>query len=144
MTTNTDRTADASATLISALRAGGYAVETVTTGAVIVDGQHIDACRWDDMAMSWDGTADGLEELGWDLAADAMRDERARLTSAAMNDMALSTLGWVGEGEDRSLSEAIPLPLARELASRLIGSGIDASVATDNDDRAMGWVYARE
>ena len=142
--TTTDRTADATTALLAALHAGGYAVETLVTGAVIVDGQHIDASAWDTMAMSWDGTADGLEELGWDMAAEAMRDERARLTSAAMRAMALSSIDWEGDGEDRCLAEAIPLPLARELASRLIACGIEASVATDNDDREMGWVYARE
>lgn len=73
--TTTDRTADATIALLAALRAGGYTVETVTTGAVIIDGQHIDSGAWDRMAMSWDGTADGLEDLGWEQAADAMRDD---------------------------------------------------------------------
>jgi hypothetical protein len=67
-----------------------------------------------------------------------------QIIAETLAKMALSTLELEGEGEDRSLSEAIPLPLARELASRLIACGIEASVATDNDDREMGWVYARE
>lgn len=77
MTTTTDRAADSTTALIAALRAGGYTVETVTTGAVVVDGQHIDSGAWDTMAMSWDGTADGLEDIGWDMAAESMREGEA-------------------------------------------------------------------
>jgi hypothetical protein len=58
--------------------------------------------------------------------------------------MALSTLELEGEGDDRSLSEAIPLPLANELAGRLRGHGFEVSVARDNDDRGLAWVYVAE
>jgi hypothetical protein len=83
MNSTTDRTADATTALLAALHAGGYAAETLVTGAVIVDGQHIDASAWDTMAMAWDGTADGLEDLGWDRAADAMRDGEDAVIAAA-------------------------------------------------------------
>lgn len=89
----TDRTADSTTALLAALRAGGYAVSTVVTGAVIVDGQHIDAGSWDSMAMSWDGTADGLDELGWGRAADAMRDDEA----LAAGHVACECGEWSGE-----------------------------------------------
>jgi hypothetical protein len=63
------------AALLAALRAGGYDVQTPVTGSVIVDGQEIDSAAWDRMVMEWDGSADGLEDMGWEHAADAMRDE---------------------------------------------------------------------
>ena len=81
MTITTYRAADSTTALLTALRAGGYTVETLVTGAVIVDGQHIDASAWDSAAMAWDGTADGLEDLGWDMAAEAMREVEATATT---------------------------------------------------------------
>ena len=78
MTTMTtmDRNAAAGTTaLIAALRAGGYDVQTPVTGSVIVDGDEISPAAWDRMVMEWDGSANGLEDMGWKRAADAMRDE---------------------------------------------------------------------
>lgn len=74
-----DRTA-ASATeaLMEALRRA-HAVRSTTAGNVLVDEgtdheRDIAPADWDQMAMSWDGTADGLESMGWEAAAEAMRD----------------------------------------------------------------------
>lgn len=66
--------ATATERLLAALRRA-YKVETPVTGSVIVDGREITSQEWDQMAMAWDGTADGLEALGWEEAAEAMRDE---------------------------------------------------------------------
>jgi len=66
-----------------------------------------------------------------------------QIIADTLRKMAL-TLEMDGEGEDRSLSEAIPLPLANELAGRLRGHGFTVSVSTDNDDREMAWVYVAE
>lgn len=41
---------------------------------VIVDGETLEANAFDAAAMAWDGTADGLEDLGWEAAAEALRD----------------------------------------------------------------------
>jgi len=59
--------------LLDALRRA-HTVETSVTGCVYVDGKEIDAQAWDHMEMTWDGSADGLEDFGWEAAADAMRD----------------------------------------------------------------------
>ena len=44
---------------------------------VIVDGKTIASHRFESLALAWDGTADGLEEFGWEAAAEALRDEEA-------------------------------------------------------------------
>lgn len=49
--------------LLSALTEAGYAVETHVTGAVSVDGRLIDAQSFERLAMLWDGTGEGIEEL---------------------------------------------------------------------------------
>jgi hypothetical protein len=67
-----------------------------------------------------------------------------QIIAETLAKMALSTLALEGEGDDRSLSEAIPLPLATELAGRLRGHGFEVSVARDNDDRNLAWVYVAE
>lgn len=74
-----DRTA-ASATeaLMEALRRV-HTVHSTTAGNVLVDEgtdheRDIAPADWDQMAMGWDGTADGLESMGWEAAAEAMRD----------------------------------------------------------------------
>ena len=66
--------AAATTDLLDALKRA-HAVTTCTDGSVTVDGERLESQAWDDMAMRWDGTADGLEELGWDAAAEAMRDD---------------------------------------------------------------------
>lgn len=73
-----DRTIDraqaqATLSLLDALRLA-HEVETPVTGSVIVDGEEITSEAWDRMAMTWDGTPDGLEELGYEDAAEALRD----------------------------------------------------------------------
>lgn len=69
---------------------------------------------------------------------------RAEIIAETLRKMALSTLKLEGEGDDRSLSESIPLPLANELAGRLRGHGLTVSVSTDNDDRGQAWVWIAE
>ena len=66
--------AAATTDLLDALKRA-HAVTTCTDGSVTVDGERLDSAAFDAQAMSWDGTADGLEELGWEDAAEAMRDD---------------------------------------------------------------------
>lgn len=67
-----------------------------------------------------------------------------QIITETLREMALSTLEMDGEGEDRSLSESIPLPLANELAGRLRGQGLTVSVSTDDTDREKAWVWIDE
>lgn len=60
---------------------------------------------------------------------------------AALQSMALDTLTLDGEGEDRTLSEAIPVPLAQQLCARLEAHDVPASWAHDGEDRELAWVY---
>ena len=79
MTTNlttADRSADAKTALLDALKRA-HKIETYCNGNVSIDGEILDKGPFEATAMSWDGTADGLEDLGWEMAADAMRDEEA-------------------------------------------------------------------
>jgi hypothetical protein len=66
--------ANATTALLNTLKRS-HTVTTCTDGSVTVDGERIESQAWDDMAMRWDGTADGLEDLGWEDAAEAMRDD---------------------------------------------------------------------
>lgn len=66
--------ASATMTLLDALRLA-HQVECPVTGTVIIDGEEVSSGAWDAMAMAWDGSADGLEDMGYSDAADAMRDE---------------------------------------------------------------------
>lgn len=49
-------------------------LRSIVSGAVLVDGQEIDAEAWDHACMAWDGSPDGLRDLGWDAAADAAEE----------------------------------------------------------------------
>mgnify|MGYP001579847251 CR=1 FL=1 len=75
-------TADATTALLDALRRC-YGVEThVTGGVTIIDPlkirHELDAEEFDRMSVAWDGTADGLEDLGWGSAAEAIREREVR------------------------------------------------------------------
>jgi len=59
------RTGNAITALIAAIRESGRMVECFVNGNVNVDGDIIDADAFDRMAMAWDGTEDGLEDLGF-------------------------------------------------------------------------------
>jgi len=63
----------ASERLIAALRATGRTVETPVTGSVLVDGEEVSSEAWDRLVQAWDGTEDGLEDLGWELREDEDR-----------------------------------------------------------------------
>lgn len=97
MTTNlttADRSADAKTALLDALKRA-HAVETYCNGNVSIDGEILDKGPFEATAMSWDGTADGLEDLGWERAADAMRDdeEEAQIERAAAWEDAAAEAG---------------------------------------------------
>jgi hypothetical protein len=62
---------------------------------------------------------------------------------AELAKLALVGIDLEDSGDDSSLSEAIPVPLAQKLTSRLQSLGLEASWAPDNDDRELAWVYIR-
>lgn len=66
--------ANATTALLDALKKI-HKIETHCNGNVEVDGEMVESATFDAQAMTWDGTADGLEELGWEQAAEAMRDD---------------------------------------------------------------------
>ena len=43
------------------------------TGSVLVDGEEVSSEAWDRLVQAWDGTEDGLEDLGWELREDEDR-----------------------------------------------------------------------
>ncbi len=59
------RTGDSITVLMTALRESGREVESHVNGAVTVDGETINSEDFDRAAMAWDGTDDGLEDLGF-------------------------------------------------------------------------------
>lgn len=59
------RAANAITALIEALREGGHDVEGHVNGAVTIDGETLNSDEFDRAAMAWDGTEDGLEDLGF-------------------------------------------------------------------------------
>jgi hypothetical protein len=59
------RTGGAITSLLDALREAGHEAEGHVNGAVTVDGETIDSEDFDRAAMAWDGTEDGLEDLGF-------------------------------------------------------------------------------
>jgi len=67
-----------------------------------------------------------------------------QIIAETLSTFGLSAPSLEGDGEDRSLSEAIPLQAAKELARKLQGHGVEVSVARDNDDRGLAWVYVAE
>ena len=98
------------------------------------------------------------ELKGWDLSpewTDETREtvtltvpawsvEGADVTIVTEELAALCIVGPAleGEGDNRSLDTAIPVPLAQQLCARLQARGVDASWAPDHDDRELAWVYA--
>ena len=50
---------------LAALSEAGHDVESHCNGAVTVDGEIIESDAFDRCAMSWDGTEEGLEDLGF-------------------------------------------------------------------------------
>lgn len=54
---------DAITDLLSALREAGHAVETHVTGAVSIDETTIKGEDFERLALAWDGTPEGIEEL---------------------------------------------------------------------------------
>lgn len=54
--------------LLAALRLA-YPVECHWDGSVTVNGDDIGSVEFERRAIAWDGTADGLDELGYGLAA---------------------------------------------------------------------------
>jgi len=86
--------ADATTALLDALKRT-HTVETHCNGNVSIDGEILDKGPLEAQAMAWDGTADGLEDLGWERAADAMRDdeEEAQIERAAAWEDAAAEAG---------------------------------------------------
>jgi hypothetical protein len=100
-----------------------------------------DACR----PEGHRGTAayGGLEVVSVP-ARVAAADETHRVIAETLSTFGLAAPSLEGHGEDRSLSEAIPLQAAKELARKLQEHGLEVSVARDNDDRDLAWVYVAE
>ncbi len=90
-------TGNATTALLAAFRRA-YTVETHVTGGVTITDplkirHEIDAEGVDRMAMSWDGTADGLEDLGWGSAAEALRRDAETAAMFARADRGCPSCG---------------------------------------------------
>ncbi len=68
---------------------------------------------------------------------------KVSIVTSELSKLALTGIGLEGSGDETSLDEAIPVPLAQRLCARLQKLDMEASWAPDHDDAELAWVYVR-